>query len=59
MSKPWVGYIAVGFLFLAGIFEWLGGYPKLGVFLMIMSVVSFVIRLYFIKKIDGDGKENS
>lgn len=57
MSKPWVGYIAVALLFLSGIFEWLGGYPKLGIFIMVMSIVSFFIRIYFIKKIDDTGKD--
>ena len=58
MSKPWVGFLAAALLFLGGIFEWLGGSPKLGIFLMVMSLVSFFIRTYFIKKIDGGDKNN-
>lgn len=50
MNKAWVGYIAVGFLFLSGVFEWLGGYPGLGIFLMVLSIVSLVIRVYINKK---------
>jgi hypothetical protein len=51
MSKPWVGYLAVGFLCLAGIFEWAGGYPGLGIFLIALSVVSLFIRMYINKKL--------
>jgi hypothetical protein len=58
MNKAWVGYIAVGFLFLSGVFEWLGGYPKLGIFLMVLSVVSFAIRIYLNKKLGGKDKHN-
>lgn len=58
MHKAWVGYIAVGFLFLSGIFEWAGGYPKLGVFLMLLSVLSFFLRMYLNKKIKEDKDKN-
>lgn len=46
MNKPWVGYLAVAFLLLAGVFEWLGGHPKLGIFLIVLSIVSFILRIY-------------
>lgn len=59
MSKAWVGYVAVGFLFLSGIFEWLGGYPKLGLFLMVLSIVSLVLRMYLNKKIKKQDKESN
>lgn len=58
MNKAWVGYLAVGFLFLSGIFEWLGGYPKLGVFLMILSVASLILRIYLNKKLKGKDDDN-
>lgn len=58
MSKAWVGYVAVGFLFLSGIFEWAGGYPNLGLFLMVLSVVSLVLRMYLNKKIKNQDKES-
>jgi hypothetical protein len=51
MSKPWIGYIAVGFLFLSGILEFVGGFPKLGVFLMVLSIISLILRIYFNKKL--------
>jgi hypothetical protein len=58
MNKPWIGYLAVGFLFLAGIFEFAGGYPKLGVFLMVLSIISLVLRIYFNKKMkDGQHRD--
>ncbi len=53
MGKAWVGYLAVGFLFVSGIFEWAGGYPNLGLFLMILSIVSLFIRMYINKKMGG------
>jgi len=58
MSKAWVGYLAVGFLFLSGIFEWAGGYPKLGVFLMVLSFVSLGLRMYLNKKIKDENKNS-
>jgi len=58
MSKPWVGFLAVGFLFLAGVFEFIGGQPKLGVFLMVLSFVSLGLRIYFNKKLkESNNKE--
>ncbi len=54
MSKPWIGYLAVGFLFLSGILEWIGGYPKLGIFLMTLSIVSLILRIYFNRRIKKD-----
>jgi hypothetical protein len=58
MSKAWVGYLAVGFLFLSGIFELAGGFPKLGLFLMLISIVSLFLRLYLNKKIKEDQDKN-
>ena len=58
MSKPWIGYLAVGFLFLSGVLEWIGGYPKLGIFLMILSVVSLILRIYFNKRIKKDQRRD-
>jgi hypothetical protein len=58
MSKPWIGFLASAFLCLAGIFEWLGGSPGLGVFLIVLSVLSFILRLYFIKKMRGKDKDH-
>jgi len=54
MNKAWVGYLAVGFLFLSGVFEFMGGYPKLGVFLMILSLISLFLRIYLNRKIKRD-----
>lgn len=58
MSKPWIGYLAVGFLFLAGIFEWAGGYPKLGLFLMVLSIISLFLRIYLNKKLKDQDKNH-
>jgi hypothetical protein len=58
MSKPWVGFLAAVLLFLGGLFELIGENPKLGIFLMVMSVVSFFLRLYFIRKISGGKDQN-
>lgn len=58
MSKPWIGYLAVGFLFLAGIFEFAGGYPKLGIFLMVLSIISLILRIYFNKKMKDDRRRD-
>jgi len=58
MNKAWVGYLAVGFLFLSGVFEALGGYPKLGIFLMVLSIVSLILRVYLNKKLRGKDKNN-
>lgn len=57
MGKPWVGYIATAFLFLAGIFEWAGGYPKLGIFLMVLSIISLFLRIYLNKKLGGNNND--
>jgi hypothetical protein len=53
MKKNWLGYVASGLIFLSGILEWAGGYMKLGIFLIVISIVSFFIRIYMIKKING------
>lgn len=58
MNKPWIGYLAVGFLFLAGVFEWAGGSPKLGIFFIALSVVSLFIRIYFNKKLRERDHDN-
>jgi len=58
MKKPWIGFIASGFLFLAAIFEWVGGYPGLGIFLMVLSIASFFLRMYMIKKMSGNDKDH-
>ncbi len=58
MSRAWVGYLAVGFLFLSGVLEFFGGYPKLGVFLVILSFVSLFLRMYLNKKIREHNKNN-
>jgi hypothetical protein len=47
----------VGFLTLAGVFEWAGGYPRLGIFLIVLSFVSLGIRIYINKKL-GDRNNN-
>jgi len=57
MSKPLVGFLAVGFLFLAGVFEFIGGQPKLGIFLMILSLVSLGLRIYFNKKLKENNRD--
>jgi hypothetical protein len=56
MNKSWVGYLAVVFLCLAGVFEWIGGYKNLGIFLIALSVVSLFIRIYINKKLGGRDK---
>lgn len=56
MNKPWLGYLAAGLLFVSGILEWIGGQMKLGIFLMVLSLVSFWLRIYFIKKLGGGKK---
>lgn len=50
MNKPWLGYLAVVFIFLAGIFEWLGGFPKLGMLLIAVSIASLCLRIYLNRK---------
>ena len=59
MNKPWVGYLAVGLLFLSGIFELIGGFPKLGIFLLVLSLVSLFLRIYINKKLGGGKNNNS
>lgn len=54
MSKPWVGYVAVLLMFIAGIFEWLGGYPGIGILLIVLSVISLFIRIYINKRQGGN-----
>lgn len=58
MNKPWIGYLASGLLLVSGILEWMGGYPKLGIFLIALSVASFWLRMYFIKKLRGGKDDN-
>ncbi|MBL7930912.1 MAG: hypothetical protein JNL60_03365 [Bacteroidia bacterium] len=58
MSKPWVGYIAVGFLFLAGVLECIGGSYKLGIFFMVLSIISLCLRIYFNKKLKDEQRRN-
>lgn len=58
MSKPWVGYIAVSFLFLAGILECIGGSYKLGIFFMVLSMISMGLRIYFGKKLKDEQRKN-
>ena len=58
MSKPWLGYLAVGLLFISGVLELFGGHPNLGIFLMILSVVSLILRIYANKKLNGRDKNS-
>ena len=58
MSKPWVGYLAVGLLFSSGVLEIFGGHPNLGIFLMLLSVVSLILRIYANKKLGGKNNNN-
>lgn len=58
MNKAWVGYLAVGFLFLSGVLEFFGGFPKLGVFLIALSLVSLFLRIYLNKKLRERDKNN-
>ena len=57
MSKPSIRYMATGFLLLAGVFEYAGGYPKLGIFLIVLSIVSLILRVYINKKLGGKNKD--
>jgi len=59
MAKPWVGYLAVGFLFLSGVLEFIGGHPNLGIFLMALSLVSLGLRIYFNKKLSDQKKDRN
>jgi len=54
MSKPWVGFLAASLMFIAGILEVIGGETALGIFLMVMSLISFFVRAYFVKKLKKD-----
>jgi len=54
MNKPWIGWVAAGLMLLGGVFELIGGNTFLGVFLMVMGIVSFILRTYFIKKLKDD-----
>lgn len=55
MAEPWVGIVAAALMMIGGILEIIGGKTGIGVFLIIMSVVSFILRTRFIKKLkDGD-----
>jgi len=55
MAKPWVGLVAAALMMLGGILEIIGGQTGIGVFLIVMSVVSFILRSRFIKKLkEGD-----
>lgn len=51
MSKPWVGFLAASLMLIAGILELIAGETVLGIFLMIMSIISFFVRAYFVKKL--------
>ena len=57
MTKPWIGYLASGLILLAGILELLAGKPWLGIFLLSMAVISFILRIYFLKKF-GNHKDH-
>jgi membrane protein implicated in regulation of membrane protease activity len=58
MTKPWMGYVAGALMLIGGILEIIGGELWIGVFLIVMSVVSFILRRRFIKKLQ-DGDSNS
>jgi len=58
MSKPWLGYLSAFLLLLGGIFEIAGGSPKIGAFLIILSVASVIVKIYFQKKIKRHGHED-
>jgi hypothetical protein len=53
MTKPWIGYLAVACIFIAGVIEWLEGYVKLGILLILVSIVSLCFRLYLSRKHSG------
>lgn len=59
MSKPWVGILAASLMFIAGILEVIGRETALGIFLMLMSVISFFVRAHFIKKLRGSSKNQT
>jgi hypothetical protein len=58
MGKAWVGYLSAVFLLLAGIFQFAGGNPKIGIFFMVLSVINVCMRIYFNKKAGGENKNN-
>jgi hypothetical protein len=58
MSKPWLGFLAAGLLFLAGLLEFAAQQPILGTFLVIMSFISFGVRIYINKKIRERNKNS-
>ena len=51
---PTTGVILLILMFIAGILEVLGGETVLGIFLMVMSLISFFVRAYFVKKLKKD-----
>ena len=53
MNKPWIGYVASGLILVAGVLELFAGKIALGVFLMVMAVISLLLRIYFLKKLKG------
>jgi hypothetical protein len=57
MSKPWIGYIAVGFLFVAGLFEFAGGNTNVGILFIVLSFISLALRIYFNKKLKESNKD--
>jgi hypothetical protein len=58
MNKPWIGYVASGLILVAGVLELLAGKITLGVFLMVMAVISLLLRIYFLKKLKGGEKKD-
>ena len=45
MKKPWLGYLSAFLLLLAGILQYAGGNPKIGILFMVLSVVSVFLQV--------------
>ena len=45
MKRKWLGYLSAFLLLLAGIFQWAGGNPKIGVLFIVLSVVSVFLQV--------------
>ncbi len=51
MKNAWLGYVASGFLAVAGVLEIIGGNLGLGILFIALSVVSLIIRLRLNRKL--------
>jgi len=49
MTKSWLGYLSSALFLFAGIFQIIGGSPKIGTLFIVLSIATVVLNIYIRK----------